>query len=274
MNLQGKGKITVADLNITILNGQGEVRGTASGEDELLLVWEGEYKPGDFIRFETDDAPGFYVIRVDGAMDEAYVYMTQEKVEYTIPFEEKKASYNPVSFTGTAHYITMRRAGAEENRNYRNLCKNVMDQQNGQGCYPHASANIETRGEALFAARNAIDGVVANLCHYPWPYQSWGIGRRADAEITVEFGRPVDMEELRLYTRADFPHDSWWTRATVTFSDGSREVVEMEKSVKPHSFPIQRKGVTWIRLSELIKADDPSPFPALTQIEAYGRNAQ
>ena len=106
------------------------------------------------------------------------------------------------------------------------------------------------------------------------PYQSWGIGQRPDAEITVEFGRPVDMEELRLYTRADFPHDSWWTRATVTCSDGSREVVEMEQSVKPHRFSIQRKGITWIKLSELIKADDPSPFPALTQIEVYGRNTQ
>lgn len=263
----------MANLKITVLSPQNEVRGTASGENELLLVWEGEYRPGDKIRFETDEVPGFYVVRVDGAMDEAYVYMTRERVDYAIPFAEKKASYNPVSFTGPAHYITIRRAGAEENRNYRNLAENVMDQQDAQGCYPHASANVETRGEALFAARNAIDGVVANLCHYPWPYQSWGIGQRPDAEITVEFGRPVDMEELRLYTRADFPHDSWWIRATVTFSDGSREVVEMEKSVKPHIFAIQRKGITWLRLSELIKADDPSPFPALTQLEVYGRNA-
>lgn len=263
----------MANLKITVMSSQNEVRGTASGENELLLVWEGEYQPGDKIRFETDEVPGFYVVRVDGAMDEAYVYMTRERVDYTIPFAEKKVPYNPVSFTGPAHYITIRRAGAEENRNYRNLAKNVMDQQDAQGCYPHASANVETRGEALFAARNAIDGVVANLCHYPWPYQSWGIEQRPDAEITVEFGRPVDMEELRLYTRADFPHDSWWVRAAVTFSDGSREVVEMEKSVEPHIFAIQRKGITWLKLSELIKADDPSPFPALTQLEVYGRNA-
>lgn len=264
----------MANLKIIILNAGEEIKGVASGEDELLLVWEGEYQSGDKIRFETDQVPGFYVIRVDGAMDEAYVYMTRKEADYTIPFEEKKASYNPASFTGTTHYITIRKAGVEENQNYRNLAKNVMDQQDGQGCYPHASANIETRGEALFAARNAIDGVVANLCHYPWPYQSWGIGQRPDAEITVEFGRPVDMEELRLYTRADFPHDSWWVQAAVTFSDGGREILEMEKRVKPHIFNIQRKGITWLRLSELIKADDPSPFPALTQIEVYGRNSQ
>lgn len=263
----------MAKLEITILNGQGEVRGSACGEGEVLLVWEGEYCPGDRIVFTAEKVPAFYVIRVDGAMDEAYVYLTREKVEYTVPFGEKKVSYDPMSFAGTTHYITMRETRAQEDRNYRNLAKNVMDQQDGQGCYPHASANIETRGEALFAARNAIDGVLANLCHYPWPYQSWGIGQRPDAEITVGFGRPVDVEELRLYTRADFPHDSWWTRATVTFSDGSREVVEMEKSVKPHCFAIRRQGITWVKLSELIKAEDPSPFPALTQIEVYGRNA-
>ena len=264
----------MAELKISVADAEGKLRAQAQGGGEVLLAWEGEYQPGDRILFETDRVPGFYVIRVDGAMDEAYVYLTRGCVEYAVPFGEKKASYNPVSFAGTAHYLTMREAGAEENRNYRNLALNVMDQQGDQGCYPHAGANIETRGEALFAARNAIDGVLANQCHYPWPYQSWGIGRRSDAEIQVDFGRPVDVEELRLYTRADFPHDSWWTRATVSFSDGSREVVEMEKSVKPHVFPVRRRGITWVKLSELIKADDPSPFPALTQIQVYGRNSE
>ena len=44
----------------------------------------------------------------------------------------------------------------------------------------------------------------------------------------------------------------------------------MEKSVKPHEFSIEKKGIEWIKVSELIKADDASPFPALSQIEVYG----
>jgi hypothetical protein len=36
------------------------------------------------------------------------------------------------------------------------------------------------------------------------------------------------------------------------------------------SFEIRKKGIEWIKLGNLIKADDPSPFPALTQIEVYG----
>ena len=264
----------MASLKITVLSSQNEVRGTASGENELLLVWEGEYQPGDKIRFETDEVPGFYVVRVDGAMDEAYVYMTRERVDYTIPFAEKKVSYNPVSFTGPAHYITIRRAGAEENRNYRNLAKNVMDQQDAQGCYPHASANVETRGESVFAARNAIDGCYANDCHGAWPYQSWGINRDPEAALRLDFGRPVRLDRLVFTLRADFPHDSWWNRCTVRFSDGSRLEPEFAKTGERQVFELEARTVEWLVVEKLIKdPDDPSPFPALTQLEAWGTEA-
>ena len=35
---------------------------------------------------------------------------------------------------------------------------------------------------------------------------------------------------------------------------------------------IKRLIREWMRLHDLIKADDPSPFPALTQIEVWGRD--
>ena len=203
-------------------------------------------------------------------MDESFVYVTKEEVIYDVPFEEKKTSYNLKSFSGERHYLTLRPAKAWEIGAYKNLAKNVMDQHGDPGCYPHASANVETRGEAVFAARNAIDGVVANLSHGNWPYESWGINRQDDAEMTLEFGRPVDFDTIVLYTRADFPHDNWWVKATLTFSDGTSQVVDMEKSVESHTFAIEKKGITWVKLGQLIKADDPSPFPALTQIEIYG----
>lgn len=145
------------------------------------------------------------------------------------------------------------------------------DVQHGDtGCWPHASANVETRGEAVFAARNAIDGVLANDSHGKWPYESWGINMQDDAEMTLEFGRTVDFDRIVLYTRADFPHDNWWTSVTFTFSDGTEETVSLEKSSKPHILSIERKGIKWLKFGKLIKADDPSPFPALTQIEVYG----
>jgi hypothetical protein len=262
----------MAELSITVKNLSGEMKASVCDKQQAILVFEGEYEAGDTIVFGTSEIKKHYVIRVDDTMDESLVYVTKEEIIYTIPFEEKRVSYNPKSFTGNLHYLTMRDAEDYEVSAYRNLAKNVMDQHGDPGCFPHAFANVETRGEAVFAARNSIDGVLANESHGNWPYESWGINRQDDAEMTLDFGRPVDFDKIVLYTRADFPHDNWWVKATFTFSDGSKEVVEMEKSVKPHVFAIEKKGISWVKVSELIKADDPSPFPALTQIEVYGKD--
>lgn len=269
----------MAKLGISVLNTQGENEYWVRGEDEIHLVYPKEYELGDTLVFTSDEVPGFYVIRVDGAMDEAYVYLTQERLAYTIPFERNeyskadRISYCLGSFSGPTHYITMRRARPEENKNFRNLAKNVMDQHDDVGCYPHVHANAETKGPIapLFAARNAIDGVLANSCHYPWPFQSWGIDQREDAEITVEFGRPVDLEELRLTTRADFPHDSWWNSCTVRFSDGSSLEPAFVKTGERQIVDFASRTVDWLVVEQLIKdPEDPSPFPALTQLEAWG----
>ncbi|MEG0215411.1 MAG: carbohydrate-binding protein [Hungatella sp.] len=264
----------MAELKITLKNQQGETKKQVLDQDQVLMVYEGIYEAGDTITLETSEADRYYVIRIDDTMDEAYVYLTKQEVLYTIPFDEKRISYNPKSFTGERHYITMRIAEPYENAAYRNLAKNVMDQHGEPGCYPHAYANVETRGEAVFAARNAIDGVLANEAHGSWPYESWGINQQDDAVITVDFGRAVDFDQVVLCTRADFPHDNWWIQATLSFSDGTHEVVKMEKSIKPHVFRIEKKGITSMSVSELIKADVPSPFPALSQIEVYGSNAR
>ena len=82
----------------------------------------------------------------------------------------------------------------------------------------------------------------------------------------------MEIDRIILYTRADFPHDSWWEQATIRYSDGSTEKISMKKSILPHEFMIEKRKVSWIELCDLIKADDPSPFPALTQIEVYGND--
>lgn len=76
---------------------------------------------------------------------------------------------------------------------------------------------------------NAIDGITAAACHGEWPYESWGINQRADAAIKLEFGRTVEADRIILYTRADYPHDNWWKKATVTFSDGQHHGTGAEK---------------------------------------------
>lgn len=90
--------------------------------------------------------------------------------------------------------------------------------------------------------------------------------------MKVEFGRKIRTDKVVLYTRSYFPHDNWWVQVTLRFSDGSSLDFPLEKSTRAHVLTFPEREITWIELCNLIKADDPSPFPALTQIEVYGTN--
>ena len=260
----------MAYINLRILNACGDVLQNASGQDEVNLVYKGEYQEGDRIVLEVEELETFYYVQFDDAKGKSFVYLTGS-VEYTIPFGAKKRNISSKAFSGEWHVLSVKKAMTEEKNNYRILSENVWDQHGDVNCYPHASANVETRGESVFAALNAIDGVTVSESHGDWPYESWGINRRDDATWKLEFGRPVEMDKLIIYTRADFPHDNWWERATVTFSDGTKEILDLKKGGEAQVFSIHKKDIEWLELSELIKADDPSPFPALTQLQVYGR---
>lgn len=112
--------------------------------------------------------------------------------------------------------------------------------------------------------------MTANCSHGKWPYGSWGINRQDDARIRLDFGRLVEVDRLVLYTRADFPHDNWWQSVSFSFSDGSALEWKLEKSVKPHEIVFEKKTISWLEMHDMKKSEDPSPFPALTQIEVYG----
>ena len=100
----------MAKVSITIKDENGAVKSSVCGEERAVLVYEGAYCEGDTITFTTDAVNQHYVVRVDDTMDEALVYITKPEVVYGIPFDEKKVSYNPKSFAGEKHYLTMRTA--------------------------------------------------------------------------------------------------------------------------------------------------------------------
>lgn len=262
----------MAVFTLKIVDGNKQILKEETGEAYAAVVYEKPYQEGDAIQLETTEKDCYVVWQADDALGPAFCYLTEGRVIYEVPFGEKKIPYSPKSFSGEKHYLYVRAAREEEIGAYRNLALNVYDQHGDRGCFPHASANVETRGESVFAARNAIDGVCENRGHGEWPYASWGINMQDDAEMKVEFGREVEADQIRLYTRADFPHDNWWRQVKLEFSDGSILVWDLEKSVKPHEISFAPKKITWVRFYDLVKADDPSPFPALSQIEVYGRN--
>ncbi len=263
----------MAILAIKVLDKEGKTICADQGENQVSLVCTAEYQEGARIVLETSEKNIHIWLQVDDALGASLCYMT-DHFSYEIPFGEKRICYSPKVFSGNRHYLYAKCAEEEEIRTYRNLALNVCDQHGDTHCYPHAWANVETRGESVFAARNAIDGVCENRLHGEWPYQSWGIYMQDDAEMTVDFGRLVEINKIVLYTRSDFPHDNWWKQVTLTFSDGSSLEWELEKSRLPHTLAFPAKEVCWVKLEKLIKADDPSPFPALSQIEIYGREAR
>ena len=110
---------------------------------------------------------------------------------------------------------TKRRITADELTKNRDLARNPSDLRGDTDFYPHCSANVETRNESVFAARNVIDGLRFNTSHGEWPFESWGIGARTDAWCKIDFGREVIADRMALTLRADFPHDAYWVSGSV-----------------------------------------------------------
>ena len=256
------------EIKIAVKN-QDNILSESEGNNRVSLVYADEYCSGDYIELYCLEA-GFYQIQLEDTLPPTLVYI-KEKVKFRIPTEEAaKRCYSPRAFGGLHHLITVQKADENYVKIRRNLAYNPHDQSEITGMYPHALANVVTRNETIFVARNAIDGIFANTEHYFYPYQSWGINRDSNAQLKIEFGVPVNLDEIVITLRADYPHDSYWVKATIEFSDGSKEIITLEKLATPQAFPVQKEGITWIVLKELIKAEDDSQFPALTQIEAWG----
>ncbi|MCI8917821.1 MAG: carbohydrate-binding protein [Eubacterium sp.] len=260
----------MAELCLKVLDGNYKTLAVSRGEGEACIVFSQEYKEGDMILFEASQQGTHIWLQLDDALGKSLVYVTG-MAAYQIPFGNKRINLSPKAFSGTKHLICAREAKDYEVAAYRNLAVNVCDQSEARNIFPHAQANVETRGEAVFAAQNAIDGVTVTSCHGEWPYGSWGINKQDDAEIKIDFGREVEADRIIMYTRADFPHDNWWKQVSFSFSDGSSFEWELQKKDNPHEIVFEQKRISWLKLHDMKKSDEPSPFPALTQIEVYGR---
>ena len=82
----------------------------------------------------------------------------------------------------------------------------------------------------------------------------------------------MEIDALALYLRADFPHDAYWTQGTVTLDDGFEKTFELEGKDGAQHIELGTHMVRSLKLHRLIKCDMPSAFPALRQIEVFGRD--
>ena len=248
--------------------------------NSVALLVERAYRPGDRIIF---GGVPWMAVRVDDAMPECVVFgprAAAEEASYEIPWgrEEKEtaSAYDPNSFAGTSHRITVRALSKREISVYRNLALNPCDLMRKDDVsvqfYPHASSNSVSRSLFDFEARNAIDGRSLNGHHGVWPYQSWGPQLRTDIWWKLDFGRPVRLNKIRLMVRADFPHDSYWKRADLEFSDGSRVALQIGSSPEFQEFSFPSRRVEWMRIANVVPAD-PSKWCSLIEVEAWGKEA-
>ncbi|MGX7013492.1 discoidin/SUN/FTP domain-containing protein [Vagococcus silagei] len=256
------------------LKNQDTIIAERKHEQETYLAFKNyEYQPGDTIELIVAQQDCFVWVQVDEAIEPSLIFVKNHRWTYDVVLEESlRQAYSPKAFAGKKHYLRAWFPTLKEVTSYRNLARNAHDQKDETGAYPHAFANVETRNDSTFFARNAIDGMLANEDHGPYPYQSWGINQRKDAEITIDFGREIEINQVAIVLRGDYPHDSYWTSVTLELSDGSEHVFETTDKLDRQFFTLPMTKVTWVKLKDLIKHEDESPFPALTQLEVYGRD--
>ena len=154
---------------------------------------------------------------------------------------------------------------------YRNVALNPKDRQ----CdfeeivsYPHASSNSEYAYLDEFAAKNVIDGKKDNKGHGP-QFPSWGPNLRSDLWLKIDFGCEVEIDKAVIYVRADFPHDDVWKSATLEFSDGTKEKIELKATAEPQTFTFPKRRVKSVRLTDL-EVSYPLKWCGITEIEFWG----
>ena len=241
--------------------------------DTALLCVDREWEEGDRIEIVSD--PGSHlIVKIDVSLAEGEVYLPDGKMSWPIPQGEHRLAYAPGAFTGKRHIITARKMAETELETIRDLARNPADLRGETNFYPHCTANVETRNESVFAARNVIDGLRFNTSHGEWPFESWGIGARTDAWCKIDFGREIIAQRMALTLRADFPHDAYWVSGHAVDSNGNEISFELKKTGERQWIDLGGRCVRWLRLEHMMKSDDPSAFPSLRAWEIYGTDCK
>lgn len=248
--------------------------GKAGAVHPLVFNLSRRFAPGDKIRVQ---GAKHLAVQFDDRLGEIPIYAPKNEFAFTVPVaapnvKPRSIPYPPEAWAANRPRITIRPLTLRELDAYRNLACNSYDVRGQSDAFPHASSNSECRNEAVFAARNAIDGFKENHRHGGWPYQSWGPEQRKDLWWQVDFGREVEIDKLVIVIRADFPHDKHWKRVTLVFSDGSRKPFELQKTASPLTVAFPAKRTTSVQLIDWDQ-DEPLGWCALTEVEVWGRDS-
>ncbi len=250
---------------------------TATGEGMVILYTDVKYSANDKITVTLPAGEKYLALSLNSRVGEAIIYCPNGKFTYTLPntntiFPNTMDSSSGINYKNNT--ITARLVTAEELATKHNLALNPYDLKDAKGSYPHASTSNVNDNNLYWEARCAIDGFTANEGHGEYPYQSWGPNSNVKPtdHFTIDFGREVTVDELVVVIRADFPHDSYFTGCTVTFSDGSTKQINLTNSEMEQVIDLGGVTTTSIKLSGFTveTAGATTPYAALTEVKCMG----
>ena len=258
-------------MEMIVKDGMGNVLARTEHPDEVQIALNHRWAEGD--RVEITAPPHSHLwLRMGATIPEGEVYCPGGHVTWRVPAGEHRLAYAPLSFDAPRNILFARIMAESELQALRDIARNPLDLRGDTDFYPHCTANVETRNESVFAARNVIDGLRYNTYHGEWPFESWGIGAREDAWCRLDFGREVVVERMALTLRADFPHDAYWICGHVVDSTGRDISFDLTKTAERQWVDLGGQRVRWLQLERMVKSDDPSAFPSLRAWEVMGRD--
>ena len=263
------------DVTIEFLQANGTASYIASGKGYALLNVPEIYAPKQGVRVTLPEGEKYVAVCLSSKLGETIVYCPDGVFEYRFPSDMGDLFPSALDDSKNVVYInnviSARIPTDDELAEPRNLAENVYDFKSAANVFPHASTNSAAdNGTAYYEARCAIDGFTANTGHGDYPVQSWGPDKATmdTNEIVIDFGRTVKLDSLEILIRCDFPHDTWFTGADVTFSDGTSEHIDLWKTEEFMTFDLSGKETTYVKLSGFTTAN--GEWAAITEIRTIG----
>jgi len=171
---------------------------------------------------------------------------------------------------------------------YKNLALNPSDVHDSKWTpangFPHATSNSEYPAPQQqppnpeYYALNAIDGKTANAIETQNP--AWGPNTISNPWWRVAFGKPVQVDSMVIWIRADWattapiPHDSYWKSGTVVFSDSSKVNITIDSTAKPQGYKFPSRATTTLTITNLVQHTPGwRGWCALAEVQVWGFDA-
>jgi len=247
---------------------------STTGTGWVTLNLSKKLAANDTISVELPEGVDYFFLNINPRLPETLIYCPDSVYEFKL-FAGLKNVYPSSVFSDSSPVISAKVASEAELKTSRNLAVNAYDYTNNDSSYPHATASDTYNNDKSpeFSARNAIDGFKINEGHGNYPVQSWGPNNvNEKLWYQVDFGNEVFVNNVAITIRADFPHDTNFTKGVLEFSDGTTQEIEIDKTKETQVFQIEANdGViktSYVKIRDLEK--DSSEWASLTEVEVFG----